>query len=175
MNNRSDDFDNAFEILVLNEGGYSDDPVDPGGKTIYGITMKNHPETFARVFYLFASGHKNLALQLAKQFYKRNYWNDLYKEIPDSTLAFKLFDLGVNKGKVKAVKSLQRVLKYIFLWKIKVDGAFGKRTLGTIQATDQEELYNEYVKAHADHYASLKTAWKYLRGWLKRLNRRHEI
>ena len=31
-------FDQAFTTLLGHEGGYSDHPADPGGKTRYGIT-----------------------------------------------------------------------------------------------------------------------------------------
>ena len=32
------DFDAAFELLMENEGGFVDDPDDPGGRTNWGIT-----------------------------------------------------------------------------------------------------------------------------------------
>ena len=31
-------FDQAFNTLLKHEGGFSDHPADPGGKTRYGIT-----------------------------------------------------------------------------------------------------------------------------------------
>lgn len=40
MNN----FDKAFELVVGVEGGYVNDPRDPGGRTIYGITERDHPD-----------------------------------------------------------------------------------------------------------------------------------
>ncbi|HIA2409759.1 TPA: glycosyl hydrolase 108 family protein, partial [Burkholderia contaminans] len=33
-------FDDAFEALMGNEGGYSNSPADPGGETMWGITAR---------------------------------------------------------------------------------------------------------------------------------------
>ena len=62
-------FDDAFEIIVGSEGGYSNDPNDPGGATRFGIT-----EAVAR-----ANGYegdmKDLPLDKAKSIYKAKYWD----------------------------------------------------------------------------------------------------
>lgn len=173
MNNREDDFDNSFEQLILNEGGYSNDPVDKGGKTIYGITIRDYPVDFEKVYFLYTNGQKNLALLTAKNFYKREFWDKLYKEIPDSSLSFKIFDLSVNRGKRTAIKLLQRVIYYDFGKTIALDGQFGKITLGAIQSiVNQELLYEKYIEMNKSSYSKLSTAWKYLTGWLNRLRKR---
>jgi DnaJ-class molecular chaperone len=46
-------FDKAFEHLIINEGVYSNDPMDKGGKTIYGIASSYHPEDFNLVYNLY--------------------------------------------------------------------------------------------------------------------------
>ena len=33
-------FDDAFDALIGNEGGYSNNPKDPGGETMWGITAR---------------------------------------------------------------------------------------------------------------------------------------
>lgn len=174
--NRSDDYSNSFEKLIMNEGQYSDDPVDAGGKTIYGITERDYPKDFKIVYDLWISGKKNLALRYTYDFYKREFWNDLYCEIPDSSLSFKIFDLSVNRSKRTAIKILQRVIYYEFKKTISIDGAFGMITLGAIKSiTDQEKLYQKYIEWNSASYSKLNTAWKYLRGWLNRLKRREFV
>ena len=33
-------FDDAFDLLIGNEGGYVNNPADPGGETMFGITAR---------------------------------------------------------------------------------------------------------------------------------------
>lgn len=100
-------FDAAFEDVVLIEGGYSDNPYDAGGKTMYGIT-----EAVAR-----ANGYegemRDLPLLQAKRIYRLQYWNQL--RLDDiSQLSYKvaheMFDSGVNCGIGSAGKWLQVAL-----------------------------------------------------------------
>lgn len=37
------DFDKAFEIVIGHEGGYVNNPKDPGGETKYGISKRTYP------------------------------------------------------------------------------------------------------------------------------------
>jgi len=176
LNNREDDFDNAFQILIINEGGYSNNPMDSGGKTIYGITQRDYPDAFAVCANLYKQKLFLLALDYARRFYKKNFWNDLYKEIPDSSLAFKIFDLSVNRSVVTAVKILQQVLYYQFGKTIKIDGQFGQITLGAIKSVESQEiLYKKYIELSEISYRRLKKFWYFGRGWLNRLFRRHQI
>ena len=57
-------FDDAFEALMAHEGGYANDPRDPGGETKYGISKRAYPAVDIR----------NLTLEAAKAIYKRDYW-----------------------------------------------------------------------------------------------------
>ena len=171
--NRSDDFDNAFKQLILNEGEWSNDKFDPGGKTIYGITIRDYPEYYSQVYMLWNTGRKEVAKELVKHFYKKNFWNTLYEEIPDSSLAFKIFDLSVNRGKKTAIKILQETIFFDFGKTIKRDGIFGKITLGAIQSiVNQELLYNKYIERSEASYRLLPTFWRFGKGWINRLRKR---
>jgi len=166
-------FEKAFEHLILNEGGYSDDPVDKGGKTIYGITSRDYPGYFTTINNLFQEGNKALALKAAENFYRKEFWDSLYDEIPDSSLAFKIFDLSVNRGKRTAIKLLQKVIYYDFSKTIALDGFFGRITLGAIQSiVNQELLYQKYIEQNEASYKTLSTFWKFGKGWVNRLRRR---
>lgn len=85
------------------------------------------------------------------------------------TLAIKVFDLGVNTGKRKSIEMLQRCINELGDTKIKVDGLFGPTTLRELNLLDGWEVYNLYVKKAEDYYRSLKTFWRFGRGWLRRL------
>ncbi len=82
-------YDQAFENLIKNEGGYVNHPADPGGETKYGICKRYNPDIDI----------KNVTLDFAKQFYHEKFWLPMYERIKDRRIAFKLFDISVNIGK----------------------------------------------------------------------------
>ncbi len=166
-------FDIAFEHLMSNEGGYSNDTVDLGGKTILGIASKYHRKWFDLVFSVYKSRGINAAKKIAGQFYKSKFWNDRYAFIEDTSLAFRLFDFGVNAGVKKAVKIFQKSINYLSKSKLKVDGAFGQKTLVACNAVIQEKLYLLYTIKIYLFYIIRPTAWKHLRGWTLRLLKRY--
>lgn len=172
---RLDDFENSFVQLILNEGKYSNDPLDSGGKTIYGITERDYKDDFRKIYKLYIENKKELALDTAKRFYKREFWDDLYMEIPDSSLSFKIFDLSVNRGKITAIKLLQRAIYYDFGKTIKVDGKFGQITLGAIKSINSEALYKSYIQWNEKSYKSLSKFWYFGKGWLNRLFKRKYV
>ena len=60
-------FDEAFDRLIGHEGGYSDHPSDPGGKTQFGIT-----EAVARA-HGFTGDMRTLTRDEAKRIYRVDY------------------------------------------------------------------------------------------------------
>jgi lysozyme family protein len=62
-------FDAAFIRIVALEGGYSDDPRDPGGKTKFGIT-----EAVARQ-HGYIGAMQALPLDVAGEIYRSDYWD----------------------------------------------------------------------------------------------------
>lgn len=124
-------FERAFKELILIEGGYVDHPMDPGGKTKYGIT-----EEVAR-----ENGYKgdmrDLPLETAREIYKVRFWDPYNLDlIKNSKIAGELFEFIVNTGDGKlASKILQR--SYNVLNKniqLKVDGSIGPRTANTVNS-----------------------------------------
>ncbi len=166
-------FDIAFEHLMNNEGGYSNDPVDSGGKTIFGIASKYHPEWFNLVYTAYKSRDKKVAKDLAKKFYKSKFWNGNYELIEDSSLAFRVFDFGVNAGVRKSVKIFQKCVNYLTSEGLGVDGKFGIQTLTTANRLNQEMLYLLFTIRIYLYYIIRPTAWRHLRGWTLRLLKRY--
>jgi lysozyme family protein len=81
-------FDSAFGIVVGIEGGYVNDPQDPGGETKYGISRRRYPNEDIR----------NLTLDRAKFLYQRDYWNTQGCDKLEWTEALLVFDCAVNGG-----------------------------------------------------------------------------
>jgi len=100
---------------LLHEGGYSDHPLDRGGKTYMGITRKNHAdwegwkyldEHGDGVDMEFMRGH-------ALAFYYEKYWKESRCDFVaqySKGMANELFDAAVHHGKQRAIKFLQQSL-----------------------------------------------------------------
>jgi lysozyme family protein len=78
----------AFALVVGEEGGYVNDPQDPGGETKYGISKRSYPN-------LDIAG---LTLEQAQGIYYSDYWGALGLDTKPWNQALLLFDAGVNQG-----------------------------------------------------------------------------
>lgn len=86
-------FDICFDRLMGNEGGYVNDPDDPGGETNWGISKRSYPHLDI----------KNLTREDAKQIYFRDFWQKINGGLIDKRVAFQVFDFAVNSGPARAV------------------------------------------------------------------------
>ena len=83
------DFNKAIAIILKHEGGYVNDPDDPGGETNMGITKRDFPHLDIT----------NLTVEQAKEIYKEKYWDTINgDDITNQTVATQIFDFGVNAG-----------------------------------------------------------------------------
>jgi lysozyme family protein len=129
-------FDKAFNATILVEGGYSNNPYDSGGETMYGITV-----AVARA-HGYTGPMRSLSLDEAKRIYKKSYWDIIKLDdvaAISERIAMKMFDIGVNMGTTYAVRFLQSGLN-IFNRRGKdypdiiVDDKIGVNTLGALKA-----------------------------------------
>ena len=93
-------FDKAFQITVGVEGGYVNDPADPGGETRYGISKRAHPDVDI----------KSLTLDQAKDIYRRDYWQPASCDRMPERIGHLVFDCAVHHGVKTAIKLLQRAI-----------------------------------------------------------------
>lgn len=103
----NDTLDHLIERLLKVEGGYSNNPDDAGGETNHGVT-----ETVARENG-YTGDMKDMPLQFAVQVYKNTYWIEpkydrVHKISP--SIAYEMFDTGVNCGTSFATRSLIEAL-----------------------------------------------------------------
>ena len=134
-------FDAAFSILVNpdHEGGYTNDPQDPGGETKYGISKRSYPgEDIA-----------NLTLDRAKQLYQRDFWGPSGCDAVPDKLKYEMFDMGVNTGPKEAVRVLQRALGAV------VDGDFGPNTVLRATSCDPQWLLRRVQAFRIRYYTGL--------------------
>jgi lysozyme family protein len=81
-------FEAAFLLVVGAEGGYVNDPNDPGGETKYGISKHSYPNVDIA----------NLTYDGAKAIYLRDYWTPLSLDSKPWATALLKFDASVNQG-----------------------------------------------------------------------------
>lgn len=145
-------FDKAFQITVGVEGGYSNNPADPGLETKFGISKRAHPDIDI----------KALTLDQAKDIYQRDYWTPAYCDSMPERIGHLVFDCAVHHGVKTAIKLLQRALK------VADDGEFGPITRGTLTARDTNETA-DLLMAQRMLYLMTCSAWPtYKLGWAKR-------
>lgn len=79
-------FDQAFEALIGHEGGYSNNPSDPGGETMFGITARVARQAG------YHGAMRSLPLVTAKQIAKNQYWDAVRADELPAQVRFDVFD-----------------------------------------------------------------------------------
>ena len=160
----TDIFMRCIEVVLRNEGGYSNHPDDPGKETNMGIARKFYPDLDI----------KNLTRNQAVEIYHRDYWNKMnLTGIYDENLVLHIFDFGVNTRSLKygfntAIKAIQRIVE------AQADGYTGPETNGLINAYEGDlvELYKQERKKYYFDLARRKPELQvFLAGWLNRVDR----
>ena len=152
-------FDEIIEVVLEHEGGYVNDPKDPGGETNYGIAKRSHPDVDI----------KNLTKEGAKEIYKEVYWDKNKVESLPEELWHIYFDMCVNQGKSRAVRIIQRAVNGKG-GSLTVDGGMGPMTIASIGKSrvelDRVRAYR--VKYYADLVTKKPDLERFYFGWFKR-------
>lgn len=169
-NEKEDPFGAALAHVLEMEGGYTNDPHDPGGPTNKGITL----ETFAawRRADLGRDSRRELIAELkaisdeeVRAIYRRRYWRPAGCEEFTPTLAFFHFDAAVNHGVRGATRMLQEAVGAV------VDGEIGPETRGKITRMPILKLIALYAAIRRKRYRELPHFWRFGKGWLRRVDR----
>ena len=150
------DFDRALEIVLAQEGGYSDDARDPGGATMYGIT-----ERVAR-----ANGYNGpmraLPMSVASSIYWDRYWKAASCDELPWPLSLYVFDCAVNQGVSAAIRLLQTALDTV------QDGVVGPTTLRLAREAGAWHQAR-FMALRANRYVGTKQFERFGTGWMIRL------
>lgn len=100
------DFDKAIDLLLSDrvEGGYSNNPADPGGETMWGITRRT------AIRHGYTGMMRLLPRATAAEIYRKEYWDPNHTDSLPEVLRFPVFDATVNSGGREAALWLQRAL-----------------------------------------------------------------
>lgn len=167
------DFKLVIPKILIYEGGYVNDPDDPGGETNRGIIDRLDGKTDGLID---VDGDGigdvrvvDLTEEQAKAIYKRKFWDQMKgDQFISQDLAAIVFDAYVNTGRI-ALKQIQRVVG------VNDDGIIGLLTLTYINTSEVASVYNRYKLVRKQYYKELATRkpvlQKYLKGWLARVDK----
>ena len=130
------EFLDAWAATGRAEGGYSNNPNDTGGETMWGITAR-----VARA-HGYEGAMRDLPKETATEIAKAQYWDLAYLDdvaAVSLSVAREMFDTGFNTGIGTAVKFLQRALNALNRQQkdyedVVADGLMGKLSLAALTA-----------------------------------------
>lgn len=146
-------FDLAFDRLMGHEGGYVNDPKDPGGETQWGISKRSYPKLKIR----------DLTRAEAKEIYRADFWDRVHADHLHDGVAFQAFDFAVNSGIPTAIRYLQRALG------VADDLYFGPVSQAAAEKMSETDTIMRLNAERLDFMSRL-TGWpRFGRGWARRI------
>jgi uncharacterized protein (TIGR02594 family) len=157
-------YDQAMTEVFSDEGGYTDDPNDPGGPTNYGITIHD-----ARLYWksnATADDVKNMPKSVAEAIYAAHYAAPLhYNDLPPG-LDYAVLDDGILSGTYHSARLLQSLVGAT------TDGDIGPQTLAAVQRmADVPTLINNFFAARLSYLQGLRNWPIFGNGWGSRVRR----
>jgi len=156
-------FQACLPIILKSEGGFVDDPKDPGGATNLGVTLKTVSHWLGRT----ATVAEVKALKPADvaPIYEKNYYDAAHANDCPAGVDLIVFDEAVNQGVGRAVRSVQKCAG------VAADGSWGPKTQAAVDAMAPADLIAAIAKDREAFYRSLSTFSHFGKGWLSRLAR----
>jgi type VI secretion system secreted protein VgrG len=177
-------FKAAINFLLENEGGYSNNPSDPGKATNFGLSTKYLESNHLMQFDKNGDGKispediKAIKRQDAIATYKSHWWDRYgYDRIDNDLIATKLFDMAVNMGQVQAVELMQKSLNRQCNSNkppLLLDGNMGKNTIEAMNTVrDKAKLLLDFRNFSMQYYQKLieknPRLSVFLNGWYNRV------
>jgi len=166
----ADLFAECLAFTLTQEGGYVDDPADPGGATNMGITLATLQE-WDHDPALGPANVENMTRQTAAAIYRTLYWNALRGDSLPAGVDLSTFDFGVNAGTCRSAKLLQEALGFTG---DEVDGCVGPITLRAALKANPVQVIDGLAARQADFYRGLAEFDLFGQGWLDRTERRRQ-
>jgi len=154
-------WDASFEMVLKHEGGYVNDPRDPGGRTNLGVTQRAWEAWLVRT--VTESDMRALTPDTVKPFYKTMYWDKIKGDQLPAGVDYAAYDLAVNSGVRRAAKYLQEIAGVV------ADGAIGPKSLEAIKACNPKELVDALCDMRLAFLKRLPTFETFGKGWSRRV------
>lgn len=147
-------FEACMAEVFKHEGGYVNDPHDPGGETNMGISKRSYPKEDIR----------GMTRARAAQIYRKDFWDKLKCDDLPAGLDLVAFDAGVNSGPARGARWLQQAVG------VTADGKIGPATLMAAKSTYAPAAIMRAVGFRKSFLMQLATWERYKKGWTARLN-----
>ena len=144
-------FDRALDLILRLEGGDTNDPLDRGGFTRFGIAQASHPNIDVAA----------LTKADAAEIYLNQYWKPLRCGDMPPAVAIVAFDCAVNQGPGIAARLLQRAAR------VREDGVIGPHTLAAISGAP-EAVLDDFMVGRLLRYTDTGNFDRFGKGWFAR-------
>ena len=157
-----DNFPKSLAAVLVHEGGYVNNPKDPGGMTNLGCTKTVWEEHCGHP--VDEKAMRALTPTDVGPLYKTKYWDKIKGDDLPAGVDYVVFDAAINSGPGRATKWLQACVG------VEPDGGIGPKTLAAVRAMDAKQLIDDYSKRRLSFLSDLTTWETFGRGWSKRVN-----
>jgi lysozyme family protein len=151
----------SFLLLLESEGGYVNNPSDPGGRTNLGVTQSTWEAWVGR-----KSNEKemqSLSAAMVQPLYKRKYWDACCCDDLPIGVDYIVFDFAVNAGVGRSSKILQSTVG------ANPDGDIGELTIAAVNMS-AKDIIDRFSQLKVSFYRSLPTFITFGNGWLNRVS-----
>ena len=156
-----ENFDEALAAVLIHEGGYVNNPKDPGGMTNLGVTKKVWEEWVGHPV-----GEKEmraLTPDTVAPMYRKKYWDAIKGDELPTGLDYLMFDFAINAGPGRAIKTMQKAIGTT------PDGVIGPKTMQALKDADQKDLVAKFSMEKELFYKALPTFATFGKGWMRRV------
>lgn len=154
-------FAQALQAVLKHEGGYVNNPKDPGGMTNLGCTKAVWEEHCGHP--VDEKSMRALTPADVAPLYKRKYWDKVQGDELPSGIDYLVFDTAINSGPGRAAKLLQSCVG------VEPDGGIGPKTLAAVRAFDAKQLVADYSKRRLSFMMDIPAWPTFGKGWTRRV------
>ena len=160
-------FDFSLKKVLAHEGGFVNNPRDPGGMTNLGVTKAVWEDYVKRS--VDESEMRSLSPDLVAPLYRNRYWDSIRGDDLPAGIDYVVFDCAVNSGDSRASKLLQQVVGTT------PDGKIGPTTLSFVITRARADLIDDYCDTRIRFLQSLPTFAVFGEGWARRVNEVRDV
>lgn len=167
----------AFDFVLGHEGAYSNHSKDPGGATMYGISLRYLRRQkvingdLDRDGDIDADDIRLITVDIAHEIYLEDWWNRHSYGAMHIEVGKRLFGFSMNMGAASAHRLVQRACRACG-YNLKDDGVLGPKTRAAINKCKPWELVVALRSEAAGHYRMIAERngdlFVFLKGWLNR-------
>jgi lysozyme family protein len=156
-------FEACLKFVLQFEGGFVNNPDDPGGPTNLGVTQATLSGFLGRQATI--ADVKALTPEKVAPIYRLRFWDSLHGDELPVGIDLAVFDFGVHSGPSRGAISLQRVLK------LGDDGKIGPVTIAAANKADKKTTIDGICDERMAFLRSLKVFKAFGKGLTSRVDK----